>query len=470
MKTKRITLDGLRDCIAEAIAKHVKAYNVPGFCSTIGLEPGDGSEAHRSKRLYVKNRLLALQESELLRISADALKQIDDAALEDMLSEMTTHAKNRITEISRREVLKALNPLDTLFGDMDLFDGLSIVSSESLTRDGLDNYLNFLPSLSKEIDQHYIRNDDYSNEELLIRCGALTCSQSRFFSLIEKLLDPVVRRGDEQEQLASVLKDILSKDGFNVVIIGEQSRHPVYGIKRIAASIAGAPKNLIFAAINAKPDLYFTDAINNNIAIRNQTDALIYDRFLGDSGLLWSTVVDWWKERERLTDLATAKRALYKRLLQSVKEARSPGEFVLFDTYYRKFSPILGDNLPALIPQVYLHYDPKTAKQRGSNPVLLRQRMDLLLLLDQNLRIVIEVDGKQHYSDGDAASPEKYADMVTEDRRLRLAGYELYRFGGAEFKDVTLLDGRYVIGPIATQVAVNFFQQLLDKYQIKSKK
>ena len=27
----------------------------------------------------------------------------------------------------------------------------------------------------------------------------------------------------------------------------------------------------------------------------------------------------------------------------------------------------------------------------------------------------------------------RYATMVSEDRRLRLAGYEVYRFGGAEF-------------------------------------
>jgi very-short-patch-repair endonuclease len=46
--------------------------------------------------------------------------------------------------------------------------------------------------------------------------------------------------------------------------------------------------------------------------------------------------------------------------------------------------------------------------------------------------VVIEVDGKQHYASGEKASPELYAQMVAEDRRLRLAGYEVYRFGGAE--------------------------------------
>ena len=153
----------------------------------------------------------------------------------------------------------------------------------------------------------------------------------------------------------------------------------------------------------------------------------------------------------------------------SVKKAASPGEYALFDTYYREFLPVLDDQLPALIPQVYLHYDPRTMKERGSAPVLLRQRMDMLLLIEHNVRIVIEVDGKQHYADGDKASTAKYADMVAEDRRLRLSGYELYRFGAAEFKDATLSDGKYMIGSVAKQVVINFFQQLFEKHHIKTK-
>ena len=59
--------------------------------------------------------------------------------------------------------------------------------------------------------------------------------------------------------------------------------------------------------------------------------------------------------------------------------------------------------------------------------------MDFLMLLDGHVRVVIEVDGKQHYAEGDKASPRNYAKMVKEDRRLCLHGYELYRFGNSEF-------------------------------------
>ncbi|MEV4773090.1 hypothetical protein [Micromonospora humida] len=61
--------------------------------------------------------------------------------------------------------------------------------------------------------------------------------------------------------------------------------------------------------------------------------------------------------------------------------------------------------------------------------------MDFLLLMRSRWRLVIECDGKQHYADDDGrASPRRYAEMVAADRELHLAGYEVVRFGGAEFQ------------------------------------
>jgi very-short-patch-repair endonuclease len=71
----------------------------------------------------------------------------------------------------------------------------------------------------------------------------------------------------------------------------------------------------------------------------------------------------------------------------------------------------------------------------------------LLMLLPDRSRVVIEVDGKQHYADGDAAGLRRYAEMVSAGRKLRLAGYEIYRFGGAELHpddaDVPASVGRF---------------------------
>ena len=116
-------------------------------------------------------------------------------------------------------------------------------------------------------------------------------------------------------------------------------------------------------------------------------------------------------------------------------------------------------DLPALIPQVYLHDDPYTRRERGAPGPLPRQRMDFLLLLPDRKRVVIEADGRQHYADDDGkASPGRYAEMVREDRALRLAGYEVYRFGVKELAD----------GKAGQDLVRQFFDSLLERHLPKA--
>lgn len=80
--------------------------------------------------------------------------------------------------------------------------------------------------------------------------------------------------------------------------------------------------------------------------------------------------------------------------------------------------------------------------------------MDFLLLLPGASRIVLEVDGKQHYANGDIADADKYAQMVALDRELKLLGYEVYRFGSYE-----LVEGN-------KNVLIDFFDKLFMKHGI----
>lgn len=116
----------------------------------------------------------------------------------------------------------------------------------------------------------------------------------------------------------------------------------------------------------------------------------------------------------------------------------------------------LGRTGAALLPQVYLHYDPYSGRRLGNKPgPLRRQRMDFLLLLPGRARVVIEIDGKQHYSENGLAKPSLYAEMVIEDRELRLGGYEIYRFGGAEFVDQSSCKA----------MLTDFFHRLLARHE-----
>jgi hypothetical protein len=219
--------------------------------------------------------------------------------------------------------------------------------------------------------------------------------------------------------------------------------------------VDGQLKNIIFASTGPKPRIVLRDAINNVVeVVENAQYCLFYDRPLSDSGLTWGELVDWWKVtngEEGLSDVEVG-RSLFSRLVASLD---SPPEKTLFRTYCERYGGDGGSNQPALIPQVYLHYDPRTRRERGGQPsVLMRERMDFLLLLPRGVRIVIEVDGKQHYAEGDRASPRLYSEMMLEDRKLRLRGYEVYRFGGYE-----------LTAPGAADMVREFFNELLARYE-----
>ncbi|GAA1942197.1 hypothetical protein GCM10009689_24320 [Brevibacterium antiquum] len=220
----------------------------------------------------------------------------------------------------------------------------------------------------------------------------------------------------------------------------------------------GTPaKNLIFAANGPKPELVLRDAVNNDIEIvRNGEFCLVFDQPIPADGLTYSKLIEWWRVRQGYADEVSPREVgldLHNRLRDSLDKNKV--EQVVFDTYAARYKDKTFD-IPALIPQVYLHFDPATQLARrtagqNSSP-LVRQRMDFLILFSSSHRVVLEVDGKQHYADGDTASPRLYSEMVAEDRRLRLAGYEVYRFGGAELTKMS-----------AGKMLTEFFDQLAER-------
>ncbi|MEW2078929.1 hypothetical protein AB0941_35975 [Streptomyces sp. NPDC013433] len=233
--------------------------------------------------------------------------------------------------------------------------------------------------------------------------------------------------------------------------------------RRFTKGPSGAFKNLIFAADGAKPDLVLRDAVNNEVEIVRHADAcLVFTEPLPHHGLTWRQMVAWWqKNHQPDADEKSAADGLYRRLYRSLD---SVPEQLLMITYCARYAEDGGFDLPALIPQVYLHYDPYTRRSGKQSGALYRQRMDFLLLAPDRSRIVIEVDGVQHYGRKNppdehdkvtwTAVPRLYAEMVAEDRRLRLAGYEIYRFGGYE-----------LTAPGSRQLLEEFFTELLARHQ-----
>jgi hypothetical protein len=458
---KQLPLETLRNAIADALWT-LSASDVPSACARLGLAEGTAEEAFQSKRKYVRTRITSMSESELLSLAQAVIREYDVPNLVDFVSELTAHSEHRVTDLTRRAILEALDSVEELFGSLSVMDGLGTLAPN--WQQASTYSPSFNATLLTDVEQHYLRNRDFSHSQLLELCGALTCSQKRFFALLEQVTNPLSRKGAEQVGLATRLNELLVADGFELTVTTHMSRHPVYSVRRLVGGVKGAAKNLIFASVNAKPDLVFADAINNDIAIVNDSDALIYDRLLPETGLAWVELTDWWASRQGTDANEPSDRQLFLRLRSAVLAANSPGEYALFQTYFKHFVPLLGRDLPALIPQVYLHFDPKTTAQRNADPVLVRQRMDLLLLLDHSTRIVVEVDGKHHYAEGTQASPSRYGTMAAEDRKLRLQGYEVYRFGAAEFSDTHRAGHGWTVGPISEALAVDFFERLFQRH------
>lgn len=474
MKTKlAFNPEELRLEIAEVIANEVKAYNVPETCVRFAIQEvvneGDANEAHSSKRSYVKARLSGFNPAQLLNIAAEVSQEFNSPGIDDILSAVK-YADQPVTEIVRRDTLKTLNTASTLFGERDLFQVLELIFGNIFERYTFVSSAR--GSIYDKIKQHYLRNpEDMSHGDMLILCGALTCSQARFFQLLAEVLHPASRRDETQDALATSVSAALVRSGYVVQVTGSDSGYPVYEVVMQRSKVGGAMKNLIFASSGPKPELVFRDAINNDVEItKNAEHVLVYDVPLPSHGALeWKHLRAWWAKCYAVSEDA-AKTQLYQRLRQSVRSAKSPGEYAIFRSYYKLYAPLLGDKLPALLPQVFLHYDPYTKRQRGDEQFLARQRMDFLLMLEHGVRIVIEVDGRHHYANEDSserwlADAQRYAEMVSEDRRLRLSGYEVYRFGGAEFSDVAM--DSWTVGVRSEALIKNFFDRLLKKHGIQ---
>ncbi|MDO9300827.1 MAG: hypothetical protein Q7T89_05560 [Anaerolineales bacterium] len=294
-----------------------------------------------------------------------------------------------------------------------------------------------------------------SISEFLRKAGIADWPDERLFLLIEQMVHPEIQSFDLQKKLVAQFNALLQHDNFELRQEGLESGVPVYKVRRKGVGVLGTPKYIIFASTGSKPDIVIDDAVNMDIRIIRYVDqCLVYDQPPPQDDLTWQTLVEWWSAKKGAN---VAQNEIRQELgLRLRVSLQSEPERMLYDTYFKIVKSKYGMNLPALLPQVYLHYDPRNRNERGK-PILVRQRMDFLMLLRNATRIVIEIDGAQHYSDDGRASPSRYAEMVAEDRRIRILGYEIYRFGGAEFKSPEQ----------ASKTIATFFDELFARHKIR---
>ncbi len=430
--------------------------DLPDVCNQLGLAPPPGPDSG-SKAERMASALVPLPDAGLSAVAERLLEFFPPSPKERNEIEEVLWIDAPVPNIPkryRRELARTLQHND-LYMDASRFDQLLgrlwVLYDDSMLGyfDGVDN------SLGGHIERHVYENPgDWSPEHLFDALGAFDCTGMRFVQFIEGLASADIRPDEaEQRRFASKVNDSLCKCGVQLRETAEEGGYPVFTLESLTSGSRGRPKNLIFASPD-KPDLRFSDAVNNDIEIVTNADkVLAYDRPIGAEGLRWRELQAWWADIKGLDSAEDAKRSLYRRLHQSLP-ANSPPQQFLFRSFFESFGTAIP-GLPALLPEVWLYWDPKTVRERGA-AALTRFRMDFLLLLPANVRVVIEVDGKHHYAEADGkASAKKYATMVAGDRDMRLSGYEVYRFGAHELNSSG-----------ADDVVRDFFSSLFKRYSV----
>lgn len=441
--------------ILAGMKDRVTHSKIPELVEKLGLGDASAEEA-RSKAERLAAALAATPDHKLPEVAERLLEHYPPhlASERNALQDAIWPDGPPVSKRARRDVANSID-IKELFLDAAKFDEL-IWSLFDLGDQLWECFIGDGGSLRGQIRQHVHQNPgDWTTAELFERLGALDVSDRRFATFVEGLASPEVRPDeDAQRRFVTLVNTPLRTCGVELQETGSRDGYPTFQLAELHAGSQGKPKNLIFASPE-KPDLRFRDAVTNDIEIVTNADkVLVYDRPISSDGITWDDLLSWWKSREGITEDGEAKKSLYRRLLASLPGS-SPPQRLLFDTYHREFGKRLP-KFPALLPEVWLHWDPQTVRNRGAQ-ALARSRMDFLMLLRHNVRLVIEVDGKQHYSVNDVPSPKLYSEMVAADRELKLDGYHVFRFGGLE------LNGEQGVANVT-----KFFEAVFRKFGVLS--
>lgn len=327
-------------------------------------------------------------------------------------------------------------------------------------------------SVESDIARHMDSFDDWNFSFLFDTVLELTkVPDEKFIYFCEQYVHPIFRRSyfDEEKEehidvsnecIAAINKG-LADVGLELKVSSQTAGRNVYKALPTTQGAHEPIKNIIFAA-KYKPDIVIDDALSNDIKVVNANGALIYDQGIPVDGISWELLVNWYT----LLDIEYTEKMMAKYFYDSLDS----GAERLFFKGYIEFIKEKGKHFPALIPQVYMYYDPKTKMQREIN-IFEHQKMDFMMVLRPNQRIVIEIDGYQHYAEDDVApgtqykhyaSPQRYAEMMKAHREMSLAGYEVYRFGGHE-----LWVNDYTTESEIVNKIKEFFKALFEKYYVR---
>jgi hypothetical protein len=135
------------------------------------------------------------------------------------------------------------------------------------------------PSARRDLIDSYYTKIDFSNSDDI----------NRFLKVIENILlyNACFFSEDQKQNLRQLCQK------FNLEV--DSNGHTVY-LTRSHTDV----KNIIFASNGFKPEIVFSDSLNNDIDfIKHEESCLKYDRPIHTHGLLWNELIDWWKKNSK---------------------------------------------------------------------------------------------------------------------------------------------------------------------------
>lgn len=238
MGTNQSLSKAIRTRAAEIIAG-AKAYDVPALCLRLGLAEGGEDEAMRSKFKYAHSRLMNVSASVLLPMARALLTEEPDFALSELVAKAEEGTDSPVSSLTRRRIV-ALFDGQHLCQEYDEIAFLEAIWPLSEMPSISQNSWGEIRSLRDDIRQHTLRNDDWTNRELLEHLGLIDSSKALFFRVMEALVHPTAVSDAVQRQRVDRINDHLRHDGYCLQRVGRLSGSLLY---KVEASAIGSPSD-----------------------------------------------------------------------------------------------------------------------------------------------------------------------------------------------------------------------------------
>ncbi|WP_421999360.1 abortive infection family protein [Reyranella sp.] len=216
----------LRHQLALAISD-AKAYEIPALCRQLNLADGSQQEAFASKYRYAQRRLTEVSGAEVIASARAYLVEDDHFAISEQVAKIDEIGGPPISTLTRRRLIALFEsgPLATEVDDIELLRSVWPISKMPAPSQG-PGY-----TLEDDILRHTVRNEDWSQRQLLETIGLLTCSRMLLFKFLAAVTAPDVQTASAQTKLAAAIDRYLRSDGYTLTVVGKISGSPSYAVQ-----------------------------------------------------------------------------------------------------------------------------------------------------------------------------------------------------------------------------------------------